>query len=62
MRASSRQNATVNHAGKPRSAALPAGIADHEAMLAGDEPKVMEIRNEARELAIKLNGGELLGI
>jgi hypothetical protein len=31
-------------------------------MLAGDEPKVMEIRNEARELAIKLNGGELLGI
>jgi hypothetical protein len=34
----------------------------HEAMLAGDEPKVMEIRNEARDLAIKLNGGELLGI
>jgi hypothetical protein len=34
----------------------------HAAMLAGDEPKVMEIRQEAHDLAIKLNGGEVLGI
>ena len=34
----------------------------HEAMLAGDVEKTMAIRNEAHDLAIKLNGGTLLGI
>jgi hypothetical protein len=34
----------------------------HEAMIAGNEPEVMKLREEAHELAIKLNGGELLGI
>lgn len=34
----------------------------HEAMLAGSAEKTMAIREEAQDLAIKLNGGTLLGI
>ena len=34
----------------------------NEAMLAGDVEKTMAIRGEAQDLAVKLNGGELLGI
>jgi hypothetical protein len=34
----------------------------HAAMLAGDVEKTMAIREEAQELAVKLNGGTLLGI
>jgi hypothetical protein len=34
----------------------------NEAMLAGDIEKTMAIREEAQELAVKLNGGTLLGI
>jgi hypothetical protein len=34
----------------------------HEAMLAADVEKTMAIRGEAQDLAVKLNGGKLLGI
>jgi hypothetical protein len=34
----------------------------HEAMLAGDVEKTMAIREEAHDLAVKLNGGTLMGI
>ncbi len=34
----------------------------HEAMIAGDVEKTMAIREEARDLAVRLNGGTLLGI
>jgi hypothetical protein len=34
----------------------------HEAMLSGDIEKTTAIREEAQELAVKLNGGTLLGI
>lgn len=34
----------------------------HEAMMAGDVEKTMAIRDEAQDLAVKLNGGKLLGI
>ena len=34
----------------------------HAAMLAGDVDAVMAVRKEAEDLAVKLNGGELLGI
>lgn len=34
----------------------------HEAMMDGDVQKTMAIRGEAQDLAIKLNGGTLLGI
>jgi hypothetical protein len=34
----------------------------NEAMLAGDLEKTMSIRSEAEDLAVKLNGGKLLGI
>jgi hypothetical protein len=34
----------------------------HAAMLAGDVEKTMAIRGEAQDLAVKLNGGTLLGI
>lgn len=34
----------------------------HAAMIAGDIDAALKIRNEAEDLAVKLNGGELLGI
>jgi hypothetical protein len=34
----------------------------HEAVIAGDAQQAIKIREEAEDLAIKLNGGELLGI
>lgn len=34
----------------------------HQAMMAGDMDAAVQVRDEAEDLAVKLNGGELLGI
>ena len=34
----------------------------HQAMMAGDKEATMAIRNEARDIAVKLNGGDTCGI